>query len=56
VLAEKWAERGKAALLEKILTMEANCGDPDRINNYDDLLLSELRVAYSKLKSHPGNK
>jgi hypothetical protein len=50
VLAGKWAERGKAALLQKIVTMEANCSDPDRINNYDDLLLAELKTAYTKLR------
>jgi len=51
VLAEKWAERGKPALLQKITTMEVNCSNPDRINNYDDLLLVELRLAYSNLKA-----
>lgn len=51
VLAGKWAERGKPALLQKIVTMDANCSNPDRINNYDDLLLAELRVAYAKLKA-----
>lgn len=55
VLAEKWAERGKPALLQKIATMEANCSDPDRINNYDDLLLAELKAAYAKLKAGGDN-
>lgn len=50
VLAGKWTERGKQALLQKMVTMEANCADPDRINNYDDLLLAELKAAYAKLK------
>lgn len=54
VLAGKWAERGKAALLQKLTVMEANCSNPDRINNYDDLLVVELRLAYAKLKAAAG--
>ncbi|MCX6864953.1 MAG: hypothetical protein NTV46_01800 [Verrucomicrobia bacterium] len=50
VLAKKWAERGKPALIAKIIEMETHCSNPDRINNYDDLLLAELRTAYSELK------
>lgn len=54
ILAQKWAERGKVALLEKITTMKANCQNPDRINNYDDLLLAELQAAFASLKENHG--
>ena len=54
--AVKWAERGRAALFDKILKIEERLADPTKVNPYDDILLAKLREQLKRLKNKPSAK